>query len=264
MSKIIIDSNGRPYMDQNGRVLTVDASIDSNIQAGNIKNGVTIMGVPGTLIEGKPEETFSENITANGQRTITPSSGKVFSGGTINVNVQPSLQSKSVSPSKSQQNVSPDSGYYGLSGVTVGAVTSAIDSNIQQGNIKKGVTILGVTGNYEGEGGGDVIQTNLSMKTVAKTSLTATGLSITVAQSGTYRISWAAFRSYSSGTFSTRVYVGGSAQGTDHTTWTNSYGQQVTETGIALTAGQVVEVYARSSSTSRYTGVMNLVIEKTA
>lgn len=226
MSKIIIDSNGRPYMDQNGRVLTVDASIDPNIQAGNIKNGVSIMGVVGTYA--------------------------------------PALQSKSVTPTTSQQTVSPDSGYAGLSAVTVGAVTSAIDSNIQQGNIKKGVTILGVTGNYEGEGGGDVIQTNLSMKTVAKTSLSATGLSITVAQSGTYRISWAAFRSYSSGTFSTRVYVGGSAKGTDHTTWTQTYGQQVTETGIALTAGQVVEVYARSSSTSRYTGVMNLVIEKTA
>lgn len=33
-------------------------------------------------------------------------------------------------------------------------VTSSIDSNIQAGNIKKDVTILGVTGTYEGSGGG--------------------------------------------------------------------------------------------------------------
>ena len=33
-------------------------------------------------------------------------------------------------------------------------VTSTIDSNIQAGNIKKDVTILGVTGTYEGSGGG--------------------------------------------------------------------------------------------------------------
>ena len=32
-------------------------------------------------------------------------------------------------------------------------VTSAIDSNIQAENIKKDVTILGVTGTYEGSGG---------------------------------------------------------------------------------------------------------------
>lgn len=33
-----------------------------------------------------------------------------------------SLQSKSITPTKSQQNITPDSGYYGLSDVTVGAI----------------------------------------------------------------------------------------------------------------------------------------------
>ena len=265
MSRIIIDSNGRPYM-SNGKVLTVDASIDQNIQAGNIKKDVNIMGVTGTYEGGKPEETFSQTYTTNGTRTLTPSSGKVFSGGTINVNVQPNLQSKTVSPTKAQQTVTPDSGKDGLSSVVVNAVTSAIDSNITAGNIKKDVTILGVTGTYEGGGGGMAIQANLAIKTQAKTSLTATGLSLVVEKTGTYKISWAAFRQSTTGTASTRVYVGGSAKGTDHTSWTNSYGQQVTETNIALTAGQTVEVYSRSGSTTstRNVGVMNLVIEQTA
>lgn len=35
------------------------------------------------------------------------------------------LQTKSVTPTKSQQNIAPDTGYYGLSAVTVGAIPAA-------------------------------------------------------------------------------------------------------------------------------------------
>lgn len=106
-------------------VSAVDASIDSDIVAGNIKSGVNILGVVGT-----------------------------YSGET------PSLQTKSVNPTTSQQVVEPDNGYDGLSAVTVGAVTSSIDSNIQAGNIKSGVNILGVNGTYTGGG------SNYQQKTV--------------------------------------------------------------------------------------------------
>lgn len=106
-------------------VSAVDASIDSDIVAGNIKNGVNILGVQGTY---------------TGQA--------------------PSLQTKSVNPTTSQQVVEPDNGYDGLSAVTVGAVTSSIDSNIQAGNIKSGVQILGVNGTYSGGG------SNYQQKTV--------------------------------------------------------------------------------------------------
>lgn len=61
----------------------------------------------------------------------------------------PVLQSKSVTPSTSQQTVTPDQGYDGLSSVDVAAVDASIDANIQPGNIKKDVQILGVTGTME-------------------------------------------------------------------------------------------------------------------
>jgi hypothetical protein len=128
---------------------------DSNLIASNIKKGVTIFNVTGSYNEA--------------------------TGG-------PTLQSKAVSPSESTQTVSPDSGYDGLSKVTVNAISSTYigsdvtkksaatyipkttdqsiasgqylsgtqtikgDANLVAGNIKSGVNIFGVTGTYAGGG----------------------------------------------------------------------------------------------------------------
>ena len=93
-------------------VSAVDASIDSDIVAGNIKSGVNILGVVGT-----------------------------YTGGGSN------YQQKTVTPSASQQVVSADSGYDALSQVTVNG-----SSNLVAGNIKKDIEIFGVTGTLESGG----------------------------------------------------------------------------------------------------------------
>ena len=51
-----------------------------------------------------------------------------------------------VSPAKWDITLKPDNKHTGLGTVTVNAVTSSIDSNIQPENIKQGVSILGVEG----------------------------------------------------------------------------------------------------------------------
>lgn len=93
-------------------------------------------------------QTETKNISKNG--TYTPSAGKWFSAVSVNVPAQSFVtQSKTVSPTTSNQTITPDSGYNGLSKVIINAVTSSIDPDIQASNIKKGVEILGVTGTYE-------------------------------------------------------------------------------------------------------------------
>ncbi len=57
------------------------------------------------------------------------------------------VQSLNVTPTTSAQTITATEGT-GYSPVNVSAVTSAIDNNIVAGNIKKDVTILGVTGTY--------------------------------------------------------------------------------------------------------------------
>ena len=103
-----------------GTVRAVTSAIDVNIASNNIKEGVTILGVAGSLKEGKPEEQFNVQPTT-AEQTITPTPGSVFSGGTVH------------------------------------AVTSAIDSNIVPENIKEGVSILGVAGTLSSGGGSSSI-----------------------------------------------------------------------------------------------------------
>jgi hypothetical protein len=81
-------------------------------------------------------------------QTVEPSSGY---DGLANVTVEAApLEAKTATPTtESQEIVATTEGKIGLSKVTVEAVTAAIDANIVAGNIKKGVTILGVEGTYE-------------------------------------------------------------------------------------------------------------------
>lgn len=55
--------------------------------AGNIKKGVSIGGVTGTLETRKEEQEKSVNITENGTQDIIPDTGKVLSKVTVNTNV---------------------------------------------------------------------------------------------------------------------------------------------------------------------------------
>ena len=81
--------------------------------------------------------------------SLTPSTGSGGGGGSA------VITSLNVIPTTSAQTITATSGVDGYSPVNVSAVTSAIDANIIAGNIKDGVTILGVTGNYTGSGGGE-------------------------------------------------------------------------------------------------------------
>ena len=212
-------------------------------------------------------QTETKSATpSTSQQEITPTSGKYLTKVTVGA-IQ--TETKSVTPSTSAQNVTPSSGKF-LSQVSVGAVTHDIDANIVAGNIKKNVTILGVTGTYEGSGGGGSTLTPTAgdYPVVGNgglggggSALTSTGISVTIPVSGTYRFKWCAFRrnNSTSYTWSSRLYRtrGGTttAIGTENSSWTSTY-IQTNSQDIAVEAGDVITVYVRGRSASYSWGGM--------
>lgn len=96
------------------------------------------------------EETkvqIKQAIIDKGQSVSSSDSFRSYATKIDNIEVL-NAQSKTVTPTTSQQLIEPDQQYNALSSVTVNAVTSAIDNNIQASNIKNGVTILGIQGTY--------------------------------------------------------------------------------------------------------------------
>ena len=86
----------------------------------------------------------------SGATTATTNAEAIANIAAVGSAIAPTKQTKTVNPSTSKQNITADSGKV-LEKVTVNAVTAAIDANIIAGNIKSGVTILGVEGTYTGE-----------------------------------------------------------------------------------------------------------------
>ena len=146
--------------------------------------------------------------------------------------------------------------------VTVSASELVSGSQTITSNQTVDVTNLAeVVVNVSGGGGGKNVQYVMDSASVRTNGYSSTGISLTVAKTGTYKVSWVGWRSSSQGTMGTNLYKNGSA-GTNQQTFTNTYGQCITLNNQSYTAGDVLTLYATAGSTSRYMWVANLIIEE--
>ena len=91
------------------------------------------------------------------------------------------------------------------------------------------------------------------------TTYTKASGEITVSKTGTYDVYWTAYRTSTSGTWGTQLYIGSTAYGTAQATF-SSYYQTVHLTNVSLTANQKVSVYGRSRGSNYYLYVGQLTI----
>lgn len=135
--------------DQGYNLSQVDVSVNIDTEA------YYDLGYDDGIVDQKAK-LDSSTFTANGTYTRTDGWDSV----TVNVPSTPggSLQAKTTDASVNNITITPDASYYGLSEVTVNGVDASIDSNIQPGNIKEGVTILGVQGTYSADSSTETVE----------------------------------------------------------------------------------------------------------
>ena len=139
--------------------------------------------------------------------------------------------------------------------------TTAAASDVTSG--KYFYTSAGVKTEGTSSGGGSSknVQVTSGYKSRTANSYGSTGLTLTVAKTGTYKISWVAWRGSSSGTMGTNLHINNSS-GTNQQSFTGTYGQCITLTNQSLQANDVLTLYATSGNNSRTIYVANLAIEE--
>ena len=201
-----------------------------------ILNGVTQMDVTGktvtanTMLNGTTAlKNDGTDVTGNIANMTLPSAASSTSSGTAKA---------TITPGSTAQYINIPTGYNDTAQYYTVSASSGSSKNIQVDNT-----------NHR----------------IATTTYTDTGAEITVAVAGTYDIYWSAFRSStSSGTNGTQWYKNDVAQGSAYTSWSNSYCQTIKVSGVVLAKNDVIKIYARASSNSRYVCVGNLTIVQTA
>ena len=236
---------------------------------------VSVGAVSNTYVGTGIDRNDSSDLTASGATVTVPAgyyasqATKSVASGTAGTPTATkgtvSNHSISVTPSVANTTGYISGGTKTGTAVTVTASELVSGSETKTANGTYDVTNLSeLVVNVPSSGSTKNVQYYMGVDYVQASSYTATDVSLTVAKTGTYTVSWIGWRSSSSGTSGSQLYKNNNAYGSATTTFTGTYGQSVKLTGVSLNQGDVLVVRARSRNSSYYMYVGNLIIEETS
>ena len=222
----------------------------------------------GTAVSVSASELVSGTYTvgASGTHDVTNyASASVAAGGATASATKGTVSNHSVTVTPS---VTRTAGYV-TAGTANGTAVTVSASELVSGNkeITANGTNIDVT-DYETVSvsvGGTSMNAQTAQSTTRSTSTSGTNvISLTCSKTGTYTVQWSTFRSNTSGTWGSRLYIGGSAYETMQTGGWNNHIQNREVTGVSISANQAVAVYVQSRGSSYYGYVGTLTIIQTA
>lgn len=240
INKIIYDVSGEEIVDQSGQV-TVYGVNGHGHTVNKVQYGQTVlMDITDTDATVADVATGKYFYTNDGvKRTGTKSDANP-------INVNPSA----ISVSSETATMTVTSANLDAKTVTANGTYNASSDNLD-GYSSVTVNVPSTSKN---------VQIANGVNRVATTDYTAvSGQTLTVAETGTYDVYWSGYRSSTSGTSGSQLYIDNTAYGSANTTFSN-HGQSVHLSNVSLTKNQVIEVRAKARNTSYYMYVSNLTI----
>lgn len=239
----------------------ISTTEQNKIIAGNIKKGVTILGVTGTCEIGTTASGTDISDATATTSDIRKGKTAYVNGSKITGNMTERAE-QDITPSTTDQ-------YIAGSQYLTGTQTIKGDANLVAGNIKSGISIFGVMGTYTGSSSGGsttgsglpstitagdtpVASSWVTSKVTDSSNETDTGVSLTIKKTGTYRfkiLASSSGNSYSSSSYPT-VYLYKNGSSVESASINTSSTLSLPSFDVACAVGDVMKVYAKASGSS--------------